>query len=104
MTDKAGQDQNTGVVTAKTDKQKQQQASNTGRDTKPSRKPNHKTSQAANAKQDANDANKPNGKQPSQAGTHNKNNKHTTKPEKIQSTNQPPPPPVDPKQHDRNRR
>lgn len=49
-TDKAGQGQNIAAATGKTANTKQPQASNTGRDTKPSHSSNHSRSQQANRK------------------------------------------------------
>lgn len=57
--DKAGQGQNIAAATGKTDSTKQPQASNTGRDTKPSHSSSHSRSQQANRKHrhDTNESN-----------------------------------------------
>lgn len=92
-TDKAGQGQNIAAATGKTANTKQPQASNTGRDTKPSHSSNHSRSQQANRrhKHDTTQHKRTKHKRTSQTSTRNKNNKTHTKQEKIRSTNPPTP-------------
>ena len=74
-TDKAGQGQNIAAATGKTDNTKQPQASNTGRDTKPSRSSNHSRSQQASANANTTRYERIKRKRTSQTSTRNKNNK-----------------------------
>lgn len=90
-TDKAGQDRNTDTATDKTANTKQPQASNTGRDIKPSRSSNHSRSQQASANANTTRHKQIKRKRTNQTSTHNKNNKTHAKQEKIQSTDPPTP-------------
>jgi len=78
-TDKAGQDQNIAAATGKTANAKQPQASNTGRDTKPSHSSGHSRSQQASANANTTRHRRIKRKRTSQTSTHNKNNKTHTK-------------------------